>query len=229
MIHSSKFLILRSISLFDSLSDQQIEQVTNQSTFNRHKKGDYIYKSGDDIRSIYLVTKGSVKCGKENSENKTMLKEIVCKSEMLGENIMTRSKVRMEFAQTLEDTETLALPVPFFKDLLEKNPALCQQLTLLLINKMGNLESRMSDFVFKKAQARIIQFLKKLANTQGIKIGIQEILVNHGLSHKEIANITDTSRQTVARVLGDLKRQNIIHFSARKPNKILIRDVMSLS
>ena len=93
---------------------------------------------------------------------------------------------------------------------------------------MSELEDRMSNFVFKKAQSRIVDFIKHLAQTKGMKIGLDEILINHGLSHKEIANITDTSRQTVARVLGDLKRQNIIHFSARKPHKILVRDVMNL-
>ncbi len=61
---------------------------------------------------------------------------------------------------------------------------------------------------------------------RGIKIGLEEILINHGMSHKEIAYLTDTSRQTVARVLGELKRENLIHFSVRKPNKILIRDIM---
>jgi len=158
-----------------------------------------------------------------------LLKEIVYKYELLGENVITKTKVRNEFAQTLEDCMVLKIPVTFFKALLERNPQLCQELTLVLIAKMSSLENRLSNFVFKKAHSRIVDFLKELANTRGIKIGLQEILVNHGLSHKEIANITDTSRQTVARVLGDLKRQNIIHFSARKPHKILIRDIMSLS
>jgi len=149
--------------------------------------------------------------------------------ELLGENIMTVDKVRRAFAQTITDSEVFALPASFFKDLLQKNPQLCQELTYLLITKMSNLENRMSNFVFKKAQRRITDFLKDLAMRKGMKIGMDEILVNHGLSHKEIANITDTSRQTVARVLGDLKRQNIIHFSARKPHKILVRNIMSLS
>ena len=170
-----------------------------------------------------------MKSGIETEQDKVLIKEIVYKSELLGENVMTTSTVRRAFAQTINDTEVFGIPVSFFKDLLSKNPQLCQELTYILINKMSNLETRMSNFVFKKAQSRIVEFLKDLANTKGIKIGLQEILVNHGLSHKEIANITDTSRQTVARVLGDLKRQDIIHFSARKPHKILIRNVLNLS
>ena len=229
MVHSSKFLTLRDIQLFRSLSDQQLDQISNQAQLKRFQKGEMIYRTGDPVSSIYIVHTGSVKCGKTTINEKALIKEIVYKQELLGENVITNSKERTEFAQTLEVTEAFQIPVSFFKSLLNQNPQLCQELTIILINKMSNLENRLSNFVFKKAQTRIMEFLSDLAHTRGIKIGLQEILVNHGLSHKEIANITDTSRQTVARVLGDLKRQNIIHFSARKPHKILIRDILSLS
>ena len=229
MVHSSKFLTLRDIQLFRSLSDQQLDQISNQAQLKRFQKGEMIYRTGDPVSSIYIVHTGSVKCGKTTINEKALIKEIVYKQELLGENVITNSKERTEFAQTLEVTEVFQIPVSFFKSLLNQNPQLCQELTIILINKMSNLENRLSNFVFKKAQTRIMEFLSDLAHTRGIKIGLQEILVNHGLSHKEIANITDTSRQTVARVLGDLKRQNIIHFSARKPHKILIRDILSLS
>jgi len=229
MVHSSKFLILRDLKLFRNLSDQQLEQIANQANHCRYQKGDFIYNTGDPITCIYIMHSGSVKCGKQTANDKSLIKEIVYKQELLGENVITNYKERREYAQALENTEVFQLPVEFFKALLNQNPELCQELTIILINKMSNLENRLSNFVFKKAQTRIMEFLKDLAHTRGIKIGLEEILVNHGLSHKEIANITDTSRQTVARVLGDLKRQNIIHFSARKPHKILIRNILSLS
>ena len=229
MVHSSKYMILRDLDLFKSLSDQQLEQIAYQAEYKRFKKGQFIFQPGDAVTDIYILNKGSLKSGVKTVENKTLIKEIVYQKELLGENVMTDAKVRRAFAQTVTDCELFALPAAFFKDLLQKNPQLCQELTYILISKISNLEKRMSNFVFKKAQNRITEFIRDLAERKGMKIGMDEILVNHGLSHKEIANITDTSRQTVARVLGDLKRQNIIHFSARKPHKILVRNIMSLS
>ena len=49
------------------------------------------------------------------------------------------------------------------------------------------------------------------------------------MSHKEIAHLTDTSRQTVARVLGELKREKLIHFSDRRPNKTLLKNGLSIA
>ena len=229
MIHSSKFVILRDLELFKSLDDIQIEQIANQAVFEKFKKNSYIFNIGDTISNVYIVNKGSVKIGLNTSEDKVLIKEIAYSKEIIGENILPGHNMRRQFAQVLSDTEVFQLSTGFFKSLLEKNPELCQALTQILIKKMSNIENRMSNFVFKKAHSRIVDFLKSIALTKGIKIGLDEILINHGLSHKEIANITDTSRQTVARVLGELKRQNIIHFSTRKPHKILIRNVMNLS
>lgn len=228
MLHSSKFLILRDLEIFKSLNDTQIEQLSNQALFEKCAKGNFLFQVGDSMSYIYIVHKGAVKVGMNTSNDKVLIKEIAYKDELVGENILPGHTERRLFAHAAKDTEVFKIPTNYFKSMLEKNPNLCQVLTQILIKKMSLLETRMSNFVFKKAQSRIVDFLKELAVNNGMKIGLDEILINHGLSHKEIANITDTSRQTVARVLGDLKRQNIIHFSARKPHKILIRDIMSL-
>lgn len=229
MDQSSKFASLKETGHFDCLNELQLDQLVNQSLFEKKERGSYLFKEGDTINYVYLITKGTVKVGLSTSNDKTMIKEIAYSGDFVGENIMTGLSSRRLFAQLVKDTEYFKIPASYFKALLELNPEFCESITQLLIRKMTELEDRINNFVFKKAQSRIVGFLKELALTKGMKIGIDEILINHGLSHKEIANITDTSRQTVARVLGDLKRQNIIHFSDRKPHKILVRDVMSLA
>jgi len=229
MLHSSKFLILRDLEIFKSFSDNQIEQLSNQVLYEKCSKGNYLFQVGDAMTYVYVIHKGAVKVGMNTSNDKVLIKEIAYKDELVGENILPGHPERRLFAHAVKDTEVFKIPTSYFKTMLERNPNLCQELTQILIKKMSSLETRMSNFVFKKAQSRIVDFLKELALTNGMKIGFDEILVNHGLSHKEIANITDTSRQTVARVLGDLKRQNIIHFSARKPHKILIRNMVKLA
>lgn len=228
MHHSSKYLILRSIDIFSSLNDQQIEQLSNQSIHSKFNRGSYLFKIGDPVGYVFVLTKGTVKVGLDTSNDKTLIKEIAYNNDLVGENILTGLNERRLFAQVVKDAEAFKIPASFFKALLEQNSEFCQDVTKLLIGKMTELEERMNNFVFKKAQSRIVEFLKNMAQEKGLKIGLDEILINHGLSHKEIAHITDTSRQTVARVLGDLKRQNIIHFSARKPHKILVRDILSL-
>lgn len=229
MEQAPKYLFIRELDLFKSLDDSYIQQISNQSNFESFKRGKFIFDVGDPLSYVYIIRKGSIKVGLNTASEKILIKEIAQENEILGENIFTGQANRRQFAEALSQSEVLKIPVSYFKALLEKNPHLCHELTKIFIEKLANLETRMNNFIFKKAQKRIYDFLRNTAILKGIKIGIDEILINHGLSHKEIANITDTSRQTVARVLGELKRQEIIHFSARKPHKILIRNMVRLA
>ncbi len=229
MENSPIYLFLRSLDFFKTLDDGIINQMVYQSKVESFKKGMNIFESNDNITSVYFIMNGSVKLRSITSNDKVIIKEIVYEKEILGENIFSTSKMRRETAECIADTQVLRISSHYFTSLLEKRPHLCHELTKIFVEKLSNLETRMNNFIFRKAQSRIYDFLKKLAEVKGIKIGLDEILINHGLSHKEIAHVTDTSRQTVARVLGELKKDRIIHFSARKPHKILIRDLSSLS
>ena len=63
-----------------------------------------------------------------------------------------------------------------------------------------------------------------MALEKGKKVGY-EIMFKNYLTHKDIASLTGTSRQTVTTVLNDLKDKNLINFDRRR---FLIRDMDKL-
>lgn len=229
MINSSIFLMLREFDILKSLSERDIEEMTKQAQLRRIEKNNLIYNPGDDSKFVYLVQKGSVKLGINASCGKILIKDIVYENSLFGENIFVGEGKRKEFAKTMTDTSVIKIPTDVFRSMVAENGAFANDIMGVVLHRLQLLEERMQSFVFKKAKMRIMDFIKRTGELRGIKIGMQEILINHGMSHKEIAYLTDTSRQTVARVLGELKREDLIHFSARKPNKILIRNMMSLA
>jgi len=229
MINSSIFLMLRAFDILKSLSERELEEMTKLAQLKRVVKNTNIYEPGDDSHFVYLVQKGSIKLGINASCGKILIKDIVYENSIFGENIFVGDGQRKEFAKTMTDTSVIKIPTEVFRTMVEDNGAFANDIMGVVLQRLQLLEERMQSFVFKKAKKRIMDFIKKTGELRGIKIGLQEILINHGMSHKEIAYLTDTSRQTVARVLGELKREDLIHFSARKPNKILIRNMTSLA
>jgi len=215
--------------MLSTLSDQEKMELAEVTSIKEYKKNDYVYRTNDEITKVCLVEKGAIFIGKLTSSNKPILKDIIYTDSVFGENIFTKLKRRSDFAQALKDSRVLLIPVSHFEKLFKSNRKFSMEITASMISKLENLESRIQNFVFLKAKERISAFLHKSAMKSGIKIGLDEILINLGLSHKELAYITDTSRQTVARVLGDLKKANTIHFSERKPGKILIRNLEALA
>jgi len=90
--------------------------------------------------------------------------------------------------------------------------------------RLMKLERKLELLVFKDARTRIIEFLKDAAAWKGKKVGF-ETMIPTRLTHKDIASLTGTSRQTVTTILNDLKEKNLINFDRKK---ILIRDLENL-
>lgn len=210
------------------LNDSQLSRLKHSVVLNTISKGDIIYQEGEPKSHVYLIATGSVKLASHTGEGKTLIKDILHDQSIFGENIFAGDGKRTEFAEALSDTAYYIIPAENFKRLTEENDAFATHILDVIVSRLFDLEERLKNFVFKSAKERIMFFIKRTGEKRGIKIGIDECLINHGMSHKEIASLTDTSRQTVARVLSELKRTNVIHFSPRKPNKILIRDMSSL-
>lgn len=217
------------MSILKSLSDDQLNELAKRSTLEKVYRNKKIYDAGQHMDYVYLIDRGSVKLGMIAECDKILIKDIVYDQGIFGENIFTGNKERKDFAEAMTDTVLYKVPVPYFKLLVEANSAFANTIMMTILGRLKNLEQRMQNFVFMKAKARIVNFIKNTGISRGIKIGMDEILINHGMSHKEIAYLTDTSRQTVARVLGELKKDELIHFSARKPSKILIRNSFQLA
>lgn len=229
MMNTTKFLALNDIPLLSVLTDSEVQKLANEVIIRNYKKDELVYHAKAMINYVYILDKGTVKLAQSTSDDKIMIKDILYSSALFGENIFVQKQLRTEYAQAMENSTIIAIPAKAFQLLFSTNHDFALQVTQVIIERLKNIETRIHNFVFLKAKSRIAEFIKKTASLKGIKIGIDEVLVNHGMSHKDISYVTDTSRQTVARVLGDLKRANIIHFSDRKPGKILIRDMMALN
>ncbi len=87
------------------------------------------------------------------------------------------------------------------------------------------MERKIESLVFKDARTRIIEFLRDTAMEKGQKVGFETMIKSH-LTHKDIASLTGTSRQTVTTVMNELREKNLINFDRRR---ILIRDMEKLA
>lgn len=224
MNNSLLYTLLRNSDIFADLTDEQVTNISTASTYMQYKRGEKIYRQSSSPTHVYLIDSGSVKLASTTTCGKTLIKSLLYEGELFGENIFAKKSLRSNYAETASVTKVIMIPVHTFKAMVMGNPQFATSIMNMIIQRLELLDQRMQNFVFKKAKTRILDFIVNAARKRGIKIGVNECLINHGMSHKEIAYLTDTSRQTVARVLGELKRENVIHFSARKPGKILIRN-----
>ena len=108
---------------------------------------------------------------------------------------------------------------------MKDNKELSFSLLKLVGLRLMKVERKLELLVFRDARTRIVEFLKDAASWKGKKVGM-ETMIPTRLTHKDIAALTGTSRQTVTTILNELKDKNLINFDRKK---ILIRDLEKLA
>lgn len=181
-----------------------------------YAKGDFIYFPEEDASHIYLITSGRVKTGTYSDEGKEIIKAVLQPGEIFGELAMIGEKTRRDFAVAMDPNVGIcAMSMREMKQLLFDNVDFSLQLNLAIGRKLQKMERRVESLVFKDARTRIVEFLRDLAVQKGDKKG-PGIIVNHFFTHREIASLTATSRQTVTSVLNELRTDGMIEFGRRE-------------
>ena len=214
-----------SVNLYNVLCPHKVKKMGDKHEFIQYKKDQFVYMPDDAASHIYMIADGRVKIGHYLDDGKEVTSAILTTGEIFGELALAGEEKRKDFAQTMAATTICPLTIDELKELMYDNKELSFKILKLIGLRLMKLERKLELLVFKDARTRVIEFLKDAASWKGKKVG-DETMIPTKLTHKDIAALTGTSRQTVTTILNELKDQNLIYFDRKK---ILIRDLQNLS
>ncbi|MBR9998702.1 MAG: Crp/Fnr family transcriptional regulator [Cyclobacteriaceae bacterium] len=226
MNSESNLWFFENVDLYELLCPHKVPSMKDKHTFHRYKKNDFIYFEDEPSAYIYLIANGRVKIGSYTEDGKEIVKAVLSQGEIFGELALAGEDRRPDFAQALEDDTTVCpMSIDEMQELMANNKPLNLKIIKLIGLRIKKLERKVESLVFKDARTRIIEFLREMALEKGKKVGFETMFKNY-LTHRDIASLTGTSRQTVTMVLNELKDNNIINFDRRR---FLIRDMDKLT
>jgi CRP-like cAMP-binding protein len=215
-----------SVNMYDILCPHKVKTMAERHSFNYFKKDEFIYFPNEPATYVYMIANGRVRIGRYLDDGQEVVSAILSTGEIFGELALAGEETRRDFAQAMDaDTTVCPLSIDELKDLMKDNKELSFRLLKLVGLRLMKLERKLELLVFKDARTRIVEFLKDAASWKGKKVGF-ETLIPTKLTHKDIASLTGTSRQTVTTILNDMKEKNLINFDRRR---ILIRDLDKLA
>lgn len=213
-----------SVNLYHLLCPHKVKKMGDKHEFIHYKKDQFIYMPDDAASHIYLIVEGRVRIGHYLEDGKEVVTSILTTGEIFGELALAGEETRRDYAQSMSEVTICPLTLHELKELMYENKELSFKILKLIGLRLMKLERKLELLVFKDARTRVIEFLKDAAAWKGKKVGM-ETMIPTKLTHKDIASLTGTSRQTVTTILNELKEQNLINFDRRK---ILIRDLSKL-
>lgn len=226
MVNAQALWYFESVNLYNILCPHKVKVMGDKHEFKNFKRDQIIYRPDEPSQFIYMIAAGRVKIAHYLDDGKEVVKAILTKGEIFGELALAGEDKRSDFAQAMDDdTAICPMSIDELKALMWEDKDLSFRLLKLVGLRLMRMERKLELLVFKDARTRVIEFLKDAASWKGKKVGF-ETMIPTKLTHKDIASLTGTSRQTVTTILNELKEKNLIYFDRKK---ILIRDLEKLA
>jgi len=211
--------------LFSVFCPHKFGEYREDQQFKNYRKGEFIYFSEDPSTTIFLLAEGKVKILNYTEEGDEVVKSVLSKGEIFGELAILGEGKRADFAQVMEDNTSICqMTLDQMQALMKEDTSFALKINKLIGLRIQKLERKLDSLVFKDVRTRVIEFLKDIAIEKGDQDG-NAYEVQHFLTHKDIADLVGTTRQTVTTLLNELRNQGLIDFSRKR---IHVSDIRNL-
>jgi len=214
--------------MIQAIKDLNTPSLAEGLMFKRYKtleKWEELYQADELANHIFLVKSGLLKINLPQEDGSTVIKSIAQTGEIIGlsPQIFQALATYEEKAIVISDyAEIHAINIANLND--ENLKTLSSEIAPLFIKQMNYWRKRHLALQTKSANYRIKMVLKDLANQFGQQF-TGETLLKLRLSHGEIAQLSDTSRQSVSTLLSEMKKSGILTYSR---NRILFHNLNTI-
>jgi|APTNR8051073442_1049403.scaffolds.fasta_scaffold04938_7 CRP/FNR family transcriptional regulator, cyclic AMP receptor protein len=215
---------LEKFNLFEKLDMNCLSELGKKSSMMKYKKSDAIFIPEELHKNIFFLKKGRVKISTFNKEGDELIKTILKPGEMFGKLPYSPGSEADDFAYALNECTVCFMPADDFEKMIQTDAGLSAEVMKFVGIRLQKLERRVERLSFKDSKSRLIEMILDFKEDFGKRVG-DEYFIEQTLSHKEIASLIATSRQTVTKLLNELREKELIDFNRKK---LIIRDYKGL-
>jgi CRP-like cAMP-binding protein len=152
---------------------------------------------------MYVLREGRVKVTKLADEGREKILGFIEEGGFFGEMALLDRAPRIASVKTLKPVRLLALSRADFLSLLRKSPDLAMAVIQELTRRLRDMDEQASSLSFQRVKERAKGIFVRLAQDSSPREGLR---TTPPLTHQQIADMIGTSRETVTRVVKDLKQ-----------------------
>ena len=173
-----------------------------------YKKGELIFREGEEVKGIYFVYSGKVKVHKKWGEEKELIIRFAQKGDILGHRGLGQQVGNYPISATaLEPVQVCYIDLDFLQSTLKINYEFIYQLLLFFADELQESERKMRNLAHMQVKGRIAQALITLRDKFGITA---DGLIDVSLSRQDLASFAGTTYETVFRIINELTDDQLI-------------------
>jgi len=197
-------------TFFQLIPDEFRNELNSIAIDVKAAKDTILYMDGDKAEHLYFIRSGSVKISKTTLEGKELTLYICKPGEMIGELALFQPGISYTAsAQMLEDGNVGKIARSILEDLLTKNSRLAVEFMKWMGIAYRRNQSKFRDLMLLGKHGALYSTLIRMTNTYGIPVK-DGVLIDLALTNKDLANFIGTTRESVNRMLNELKKNGVI-------------------
>ncbi len=204
---------LRMIPLFAQATDADLDLLSQYLIERRFPRNTTVVEEGLPGDYMYVLREGRVKVTKLADEGREKILGFIDEGGFFGEMALLDRAPRVASVKTLKPVRLLALSRADFLSLLRKSPDLALAVIHELTRRLREMDEQASSLSFQRVKERTKGIFLRLAHDPAPQDGHR---VTPPLTHQQIADMIGTSRETVTRVVKDLKQEGWLHQEGKR-------------
>lgn len=200
------------LNLISGLSRAGMEALTEVARCMEFRTGQEVYREGEKSTGVYIVLRGKVKLVANSSEGKVLILRIARPGDMISLSAGMAGRTNQTGAETIEPSTLCFITTANLKRLMESGGEFGLRIARELSVEYSSLCQGLSTIGLQRtALSRLAKLLFEMTRNGATQRG--PITRACPLTHEEMSQMIGTSRETVTRLLQDLRSNGIASLS----------------
>lgn len=210
----------------DTMISIELEKlILKYSVDRKYKKSEFLFLEKEKADKLYIVHSGKIKVGKNTEDGSELTFQIAKEGDIIGEVMLfNENTTYLTFASVLEDAVVGYVDKSKIERELKNNSELCVEYIKWMGENLLKTQTKIRDLIMYGKKGALYSTLIRMSNSYG-KVTQNGIVIELSITNKELSDLCGTTRESVNRMLSELKKQNIISI---KNNLITIHNLCYL-
>jgi CRP-like cAMP-binding protein len=210
-------------SFLGSVNDESWGILSSLWSVNLYKSGQFLITADDDVGDVFFILRGAAKATIYTPTGREVSFISMNVGDCFGEFAAIDDSPRSASVVAAGECLAARLSPSVYVDLLRTNPDISFCSMNILVAHLRQLSKRVVDFNIKTADERLREALLELAIKHSR--GQDEVLIERPPTQSELAAFVFSSRESVAREMGRMRKAGII---GRKKRSLYVPSIEAL-
>lgn len=213
----------KNLTFIEQVSPEFLQQLEQIGTKKKVTANSVLFIDGDHANHLYLLETGQAKVTKTTADGKELTLQVFGQGEVVGlAGLFEENVTYTNTASMLEPGIVSVIPRSTLEKLLMNNGEYCVEFLRWMGVMNRRMQSKFRDLLLNGKTGALYSTLIRMSNTYGEERE-DGILINLALTNRDLAQFIGLTRESVNRMLADLKKLDVIEILPQ--GFLLIKDL----